>query len=317
MNYNNLTNKCQTEVEQDFFPRKRQTEKLSLCYDALGELSRADRVSRCGTFLEFHLTEEEAKLHSANFCKDRLCPMCNWRRSKKIFAQVSDVLDEVEKDGLRFLFLTLTVRNCAFNELEETVTALLDGWRRLYLKKAFKDAVLGTFRTLEITVNRKTCTFHPHLHVILAVNPSYFKSRTYITQEKWAEMWQKSCSLDYLPIVHVEAVKSGKFDVVEGIDKRTFRSAVKEVSKYVAKGSDYLSGELEEMVVRVSHLLDALTGRRLVSFTGVFKEAAAQLKLDDVEDGDLVHVETELRADVSCLVVRYFWRSGVYVKEVV
>lgn len=317
--YNTKTlNNCQIEVDKDFSPRRRQAEKLSLCYDALGERFRAERVDRCGTFLEFQLTEEEAKLHSANFCKDRLCPMCNWRRSKKIFAQVSACMDHVERDGFRFIFLTLTVKNCPFSELSETISALLNGWKSLYRKRDFQKRVCGSFRTLEITVNRKTCTFHPHLHVILVVKPSYFSGKDYLSTQKWAELWQKSCSLDYVPVVHVEAVKSGKLDAVEALQKdRSFRSAVKEVSKYVAKGSDYLDGEFEEMLLRVSHLLDALAGRRLCSFTGVLKDAAAQLRLDDMEDGDLVHTETEVRSDVACVVVRYMWRSGVYEREVV
>lgn len=313
-------NKCQTEVDTDFLPRKLQSLTLSELYDALGYGSRAGRVLNCGSFLEFHLTEEEVKLHKANFCKDRLCPTCNWRRSKKIFAQVSKVMDCLQADGLRFLFLTLTVKNCKFHELPETVNALLQAWGKLMKKSAFRKAVCGSFRVLEITVNKKNCTFHPHLHSILAVNPSYFTSREYISARKWSELWQASCDLEYTPIVYVEAVKSGKLDDVGAnmeLPQKTFYSAAKEVSHYIAKGSDYLNGEFEELLPRVSALAEALEGRRLATFSGVFKDAAAQLRLDDMENGDLVHTETEVREDLVQVIVRYVWRAGVYVKEVI
>lgn len=60
-------------------------------------------------------------------------------------------------------------------------------------------------------------------------------------------------------------------------------------------------------------LLDALRGRRLIGMTGYFGKAVKELRLDDMEDGDLVHVNPdEIRADVRYLLVRYFWRYGVY-----
>lgn len=305
-NSNTILSALQAELDSKFSPKKEQANILSDVYSALDLKSRSSRVSGCGSFLEFHVTESEKKLHQANFCRDRLCPMCNWRRSLKIFGQVSRVMDVLEADGYRFLFLTLTVRNCSADELSDTVQMLFDGWRVLYHENArVKRSVCGSFRSLEVTRNNRTGLFHPHLHVILAVKPDYFSGRHYISQVEWGQIWRSSCSLDYDPVIDIRVIKPNS-DGISG--------AVAEVSKYAVKSSDFLDGSMSDKVSFVSAFLAALTGRRLCSFTGVFGKVRRDLKLDDVETGDLVNVDgSDLRPDVSYLVVRYSWRSGVYV----
>lgn len=295
----------QDEIEKKFVGKKEQTDILGAVYSVLDLGNRSRRVLDCGTFLEFKVTEEKAKLQHANFCKDRLCPMCNWRRSLKIFAQVSKVMNAM--DDYQFLFLTLTVKNCSADDLPKTVQVLYDGWRYLYNKnKEFKSVIAGTFRSLEVTRNKQDGTFHPHLHCILAVKPSYFK-KGYITQKRWSELWQNACDLDYNPIVHIQKVK----DTGKGI-----AGAVCEATKYAVKGSDFLNGDdLDESADFVRAFLDALSGRRLCGWTGIFAKMRKQLNLDDVENGDLVHTDVDtIREDVACMIVRYSWRSGAYVK---
>lgn len=302
----NLESRLQDEVSTKFQPKKEMSLLLADVYHELDMMNRAFRVAGCGTFLEYHVTEQEKKLHTANFCKDRLCPMCNWRRSLKIFGQVSRVMNELEKQDYQFLFLTLTVKNCSAVDLSDTVQVLFDGWRKLYHKNGiFKRSIAGTFRSLEVTRNSKTGFFHPHLHVILAVRPSYFH-KGYISQAEWSSLWRSCCNLDYTPVIDVRKIKPGSNGLT---------GAVAEVSKYAVKATDFLKGSMDDMADYVSAFLSALTGRRLCSFTGCFDKVRKQLALDDVESGDLVHVEAdELRADLAYMVVRYCWRSGMYVR---
>lgn len=286
-------------------------------------LSRYVRVAECGTFLQFHVTDTAKKLFSANFCKDRLCPMCNWRRSLKIFGQASAVMNLLESEKkYRFIFLTLTVKNCIAEDLSRTVQMLLDGWRFMYHKdKRFMKIAKGTFRTLEVTRNvDKTSlsygTYHPHLHVIIAVNPSYFKGKDYVTQKEFRSMWRSACDLDYDPRCDVKVIKPDVQNRKDGVI--SFSKAVAEVSKYAVKSADFLSGTVDDSVSYVRAFLEALSGRRLIGYTGCFAKARKQLRLDDLETGDLVHVEGEqLRDDVAYMVVRYRWCAGVYVAEVV
>lgn len=308
VNFSMVLDELQGEVISKFEPKKKSSLELSEVYKALDMINRAFRVSECGSFLEYHVTEQKKKLHKANFCKDRLCPMCNWRRSLKIFGQVSRIMNQLEKDGYQFLFLTLTVRSCPAASLQETVQMLFDGWRKMYHKKSvFTKAVVGSFRSLEVTRNARTGLFHPHLHVILAVRSDYFSGKCYIKQADWSSLWRSCCSLDYDPVIDIRKIKPGS---------KGLSGAVAEVSKYAVKATDFLKGPMVAKMDYVSALLSALSGRRLCSFTGCFQKVRKQLALDDVESGDLVNVQAdELREDVAYMIVRYCWRAGVYVRE--
>lgn len=304
-NYTVALRSLQEEISLKFSPKHDQSIVLGSVYSLMELDRRSDRVFSCGTYLEFKVTEERSKLQHSNFCKDRLCPMCNWRRSLKIFSQVSRIMDNL--DGYEFLFLTLTVKNCSAEDLPGTVQALFDGWRYLYNKnKEFRSVIFGTFRSLEVTRNKIDGSFHPHLHCILAVKPSYFK-KGYITQKRWSELWQSACGLDYNPIVHVQKVK----DTGKGI-----AGAVAEATKYSVKGTDFLSADdLEQSASFVQAFLSALSYRRLCGWTGVFASVRRQLNLDDAESGDLVNVDGDLiREDVACMIVRYSWRAGAYAR---
>lgn len=292
------------EVKQSFVPKKMQSVELRDVYFEIGLTDRATRVDACGSFLEFHVQADKQKLAHANFCKDRLCPMCAWRRSLKIFGQVSQVMDVLQNSGYQFLFLTLTVRNCDGLDLRKTLDAMQKGWTRLLHRKAVSGVVLGTFRAIEITRNVKTGQYHPHYHVILAVHGGYFKSPKYIKQAEWAQMWRDCCDLEYDPIIDIRSIKSNP----KGIS-----GAVAEVAKYAVKGSTYLHGTWQERADAVNDLLLGLTNKKLVSWTGVFLYVVKMLNLDDTDTGDLVHVSADdLRPDVAYLIVRWQWVAGCY-----
>ena len=303
--YTAFLESVQDEVTGRFAPKKALGMELSRVYELLSLYRRADRVAQCGSEIEFGILQDGSKkLVKANFCRDRLCPMCNWRRSLKLYSQVSQVMDVLESEGYCFLFLTLTLRNCPWDDLPAAIQAFLSGWRYMYNKSSvFRRAVCGTSRALEITVNHGARTYHPHLHVVLAVKPSYFKSKDYISQAQWTQLWRSCCDISYDPIVNIKRIK----ETSQGF---------KEISKYAVKGSDFLVGSPELMQRHVSNFLAGLSGRRLVGSTGVFKRVQRELCLDDPETGDLVVTDgQQLRDDVYCMMVRYGWCSGVYVRR--
>ena len=292
--------------------RKESNLKLADSYKRLG-FKKYYRVVDCSTFLEFGVTKSSnLKLLKANFCKVRLCPMCAWRRSLKIFGQVSKVMDLVEKNyNYKYLFLTLTVKNCYGEDLKDTLDLMTYSFNKLSERKAFKQAVKGYFRSLEITYNKKDNTYHPHFHLILAVNESYFKdTRIYLTQNDWTNLWKESLKVDYTPVVDVRRVKSKNKD---------FGKVIAETAKYTVKADDYLikdeDGKIdEELTDNVVKTLDkALHRKRLVSFGFIFKEIHKMLKLDDTEDGSLENTdnEDELRDDLTDIILRYQWNIGI------
>ena len=293
--------------------KKTKTFSVAESFDRLGNFNKARKLRDCGTFLAFkrYLADNSLKLHSANFCKIRLCPLCSWRRSLKIFGQVSQIMNVAQKEKEHeFLFLTLTVKNCPGKDLSKTLDMMLQGYDKMFKRACIKKAILGSFRALEITHNTNKYsqnydTYHPHFHCVLMVNKSYFNGHlgNYLTQQKWVDLWQDVIGADYAPLVDIRKIdKTGK-----GIEK-----AVAEVAKYSVKDADFLSPDeaLQDKAIMV--LDEALANRRLISFRGEFAKIQKQLALDDALDGDLVHCDgdDELRSDLEFVIEKYRWNVG-------
>ena len=217
-------------------------------------------------------------------------------------------MDELEKQGYKFLFLTLTIKNCSASALAQTITILLNGFKKLFNdNRKVRNNVKGFFRSLEITKNKKTGEYHPHLHCILAVKSDYFH-KNYISQKEWAQIWQNCIDVEYKPVIDIRRIKN---------DSDGLTGAVREVVKYSVKGSDFLNlSDMDSTAETVKDLLQALSFRRLVSFTGVFAQVRKQLQLDDVEQGDLVQTDIEyIRPDVAIAIIRYGYKNGCYTLE--
>lgn len=275
--------------------------------------SRYQSLEHCGDMLLFGERDGKKKLVRANFCRLRLCPMCNWRKSLKMFSQVSRISEELlkEKPATKFLFLTLTVRNVTAESLKSAMDAMNGAFRYLFdegktfaMAEVVKKNLLGYLRAMEVTYNSRTNEYHPHLHVLLAVKPAYF-SRGYVPQARWQEMWGKAMKLDYVPMVNVKAVKNVSAKVIA------------EVAKYPTKTENIAQIENEEeAVMALTTLHCVLKNRRLVTFGGCFREIQRRLKLDDVESGDLVHVETESKENLNFVgyaLYQYRAEIGAYI----
>lgn len=267
---------------------------------------KAERMRDCGHFLHFRLNENRLKLYQAYFCKARLCPMCNWRRSLKIAFQNKKIIQEVNRrENVSWLFLTLTVRNVSGEDLKDTMDQMTKAFNRFTKYAKFKKSVRGYFRAMEVTRNwdRESewyGTYHPHFHVLLAVPKDYF-GRNYIKQSEWTALWKRAMQVDYQPIVHVQRVKPKKettdFLEVEEKVKQSIaeQNAIFEVSKYPVKDTDVIRGNevTSENVQTVKDLDRALAYKRLISYGGLLKEIHKELNLQDAEEGDLVHIDDD------------------------
>lgn len=224
-----------------------------------------ERCESCGDLTIFlaDFEMENKKLHKASFCGNRFCPMCSWRMSCKDSLKISILMEHLRKEeNKEFIFLTLTAPNVKEDKLEEEIKHYNKSFKKLMERKEVKSIVKGYIRKLEVTYNsdmssKSYDTYHPHFHVVIAVNKTYFKkSDLYINQQRWLELWQEATGNSSITQVDVKKSKSNNL------------KEVYELAKYSAKDTDYL---VSRPVFNVFYR--ALKGKQFIVFSGLFKDA--------------------------------------------
>lgn len=166
--------------------------------------------------------------------------------------------EAVKRQKMRWLFLTLTIRNCEPEQLQLTIDHMMLAWKNFIKRKELRKIVIGWFRGFEVTRNQHDGTFHPHFHVLLGVPPSYFngKGNDYLKTSDIALIWKECLKVDYIPIVDIRIVKNKRSFEKEAqlleekgieissdgrmVEADLCGSAVAEMAKYATKSEDYL-----------------------------------------------------------------------------
>lgn len=301
---NALDDRSRSGRKRPWKEKKVMNEYLALVYDQVNP-KKAIRLRECSKFLLFRrYSDGSKKLHGMTSCRVRLCPICSWRRSLKTYFTMRSILDQCRKEhDYAYLFLTLTVESCQGDALSDTLDRMMRAWNNLLRDPAVDKPVKAWYRAMEVTHNVNPLsesydTFHPHFHVLIAVNPSYFKDG-YLSQARWTQLWQRVLGVDYTPIVDIRRVK--------GDDAK----AVAECAKYSVKDADYLIPEDWDLTVETVRLLDrALDRRRFVAYGKEFKRIKQVLGLEDEEDGSLVDVGDPEEHSDDYILEGYCWYSG-------
>lgn len=262
--------------------RKTRTMRL---YDRVKawDFKSASRYYNCGT----QIALQNGAIKSANFCRDRLCPMCAYRRAQKMFAQNMAVYQEIKADHSKYrqLFLTLTVPNVKLEDLKQTLADMSKGWNRFRNNRAVKrEPIKGYAKKLEITYNEKTNTFHPHYHVMLTVDG--WASRI----EDFVHWWTVSMQSAVQLVCFIEAVQGDA-------------KSVKEMSKYMSKSDDLeeaLDTEEKWFLYR-----SAVFSVREMTYGGVWRDYRRQLGFVDIDDDDLCDTEKVTHSEEP--IVWYEW----------
>lgn len=332
-----------TGNEKPWARHKVGNELLALAYQMLGNIKKVKRLNDCATFLQFLRGEgNKQTLKTANFCRIRLCPICQWRRSLKVFGEVMKIVENLEKKKhYAYIMATFTVKNVQGEELSATIDSMMKAWNRFTGYKKLLNVVKGYYRAMEIThdvdqiitrdmwfgnkkrhikprkdyymrlglnigdPNPSYNTYHPHFHCIFAVNINYFHGKSYLTHKDWQILWAKAAKLDYTPQVNVKRVKD--------THTKSMAHAIAETAKYTVEKDAYIIPDDWDLTTETVAILDkALNNRRFVAFGGVFKDMKDELGLDDPEDGDLIHVDGEPPPEDNPddVLYTYYWRSG-------
>lgn len=240
------------------------------------------QILNCGTQLFFNkeITNGNTVYHlkNANFCRNRICPMCQFRRSEKIFAQMFYIVQQLEPE-YRFIHLVLTIPNVSGGiALQDAIGRLYKGFSRFYSYKQIKRAFNGCLRCLEISYNYDDDSFHPHLHCLVAVKKSYFNdSKIYLSYDRLRKLWSKACKSDTLLQIFVRACKAGDYE------------GVAEVCKYSLKPLDFGDKGKESQNINILLTLAVtLKGKRFLQKYGIIKEKFAEFfgDNDDITEDD-------------------------------
>jgi plasmid rolling circle replication initiator protein Rep len=270
---------------------------------------RSRKMLECGSSIT---VDNSGTIISANFCRLRICPMCQKRRSLKVGAEVHRIMEHL---NCSWVHLVLTVPNCCYNELSDLLDTMYTVSSRLFRYGAIKKAFNGLFRFTEITYNYSSDNYHPHFHCLVAVDKSYFTSRKYIKSDVLRRVWTAlmTASLNGVDVRR----KSDAWidDYIETFDdellyqihmRKADEKAVAEVAKYCVKPLDIgLSGSA--LYEPLSNIFFALHGRRLIQTYGVVRDTARLLKLDLNSDADDESEKKKLdRTNVRC----YTWKRS-------
>ena len=237
---------------------------------------KLDRLKECGNFIKFQASEDKTKfiLAGGNFCNNRFCPFCSWLKAKRTAFELLELIKVVEyTEKLAFIFITLTVPNVPKESLREEIENFNISFNRLWKTKEFKAFNKGFIRKLEVTYNEERNDYHPHFHLVVAVNKSYFTSRDYMSKRRLLELWQRATRN---PAITQVDIKPCRMDTVK---------QVMELATYSAKQGDlYSSKEVFD------GFYEGLFRKKLLVYNGIFKEYKKKIDTGEVDPAQIIEL---------------------------
>lgn len=269
---------------------------------------RGDLMKDCNNRIEYTYCRECGSMHirKTNLCRDRLCPVCNWRLSLQRIGDTLQVLDYLQqtRGEVRAAMLTLTVKNVPAAELGDTITTMLRGWDRLLKRRNVQKWVAGYARSLELTLGSDG-SYHPHIHVFIIWAEGYKKD---ISQHEWTDMWKAAVEAEYKHIiVDIRSAYSRKKTDSEW---EKLVQATLECTKYAVKSKALLAIPEHDLIA----VADALKGRRLISYGGCIRQARVALRMPAGDEAAADVYDTSIECPkcgcTDTVIMAYHWAQS-------
>lgn len=286
------------------FDKIREKKSLSVAISRklmlIGEEKRGFLMKACNSDIEVYTCKccGKVKILNAHLCRDRLCPTCQYLLSVKRYNQMIKTIAAIDNiENYDWRFITLTIRNCAPQYLCETLKEMLSAWDKVCKRRTIKRRLSGWGRSLEITYNKSTGTFHPHIHFLAA-----FTKDSAPSLQEVSSWWQDALQLDYLPVCDIEIPYSEKNDGVS--------SAIVEAFKYCTK-----SKEVAEMPLSsFAELVRAVKGVRMLAFGGIVRKARQNIGIieSDVAEQEVIDTDICCGNKMELSVAKWSFDSETY-----
>lgn len=180
-------------------------------------------------------------------CRDRLCPVCQRAKLAITRRRLTAHLDDAWCDQWRMLTLTMKHSNAP---LALQLKHLHGAFRRLRQRRLWKSSVRSGYVFLEVTFNRETRTWHPHLHALLCGH--------WMQQAALADQWE-------------ECTRGSR--IVDIRKVRQKRQALKYLTKYLTKTADCdVTGQIDLL----AEYDQAMRGQRTISPLGAARAVNAK-----------------------------------------
>lgn len=158
------------------------------------------------------------------------CPSCSAVIRAGRAREIEQAVSAHQATGGSVVFFTGTLRHHQGDQLEVTMDAILEGWRKLTAGRPWKRIkekyqVSGYIRSIEVTLGRHS--WHPHAHVLLFLDGDISPDEVEALRPKLYDLWARS----------VERA-GGKRPTERGLDLQKLDSDGKLLARYLSKVQD-------------------------------------------------------------------------------
>ena len=218
----------------------------------------------------------------ADYCNNKLCPICARLRALKQMAYLIPAFEGFLRAGKKICFMTLTIKDTP--NLKEGLDILEKAWQYMtsddaFSRYHFKKMFAGGIRAVEIKKGKNSKLWHPHMH-ILVIKDYYSKDF-----DKLRGLWEiacqhvtgnkgKICSVDIRGVKNKHNILSSEIN-----DTTSIIHAVVECVKYITKFDfrDYTAKDLLD-------LCDCIYSRRTLNTFGLLYGLRSKLELQNGDD---------------------------------
>lgn len=223
---------------------------------------RGERMSRCSERITYQYCQDCGAIHLSRvwLCRDRLCPVCNWRLATKRYAEMMQIATAEELQAYNVSVITLTMRNVPLDNLRNALTQMSKAWDRLCKRRTYKRLIIGYAKHTEITNKDTNDTYHPHLHVLVIV-PQY----AMIEHQQLCWDWADCLDVNYRPYVDIRRAYTQTPNGKKDWDN--IAGAIIEAFKYSVKSEDIATLSPNNL----TQLAEQVAGFQFITYGGLFR----------------------------------------------
>lgn len=323
------------EVLQQLLPYKKRSLEIARLFHNAGLTKQAQRVESC---IDTSYCTESGFLAHANFCKNKFCPVCSYKRSREFQARSFPIFEKLALEGYKFVHISLTAPNVEGSEVRDMLVKMGQTWTELCRKPAGKyhflglgDKILGSFRSFEVTYNAERHDYHPHLHALVVVPSDYGPQGTWLDASVVSRNWTYGLTGSYTYVsdggkelsynCKLRFVRLKKSEILDKSKETNLGAAVCEVAKYPLKPVDFDAiDDFAEKVEFLKTLWEQTYHLRMYSFSGILKRMDIEMRESDSAEQDFRFIQLLLSDDAplspaDLIIHRVRFKDGVFLPD--